>query len=355
MKWFEDRRRQREAAEQDCAQARHDFEAATMERRNACRDYVTARQFCEEVEQELVSAQHASTEAKRIWLEVMEREAKVRERASTARETVSIALGKRSRADSRRRIAKEEEMSTLATMEELDREIAGNVPDEETLRQANLAESFRRMQELRKIEAAEKEERVRRALQAEEERLRQQREAAEKTAREQREREERDRRDAELRRQRYDSAVAAERARCELRDRQFYPLFAPWGAKNAFARFKFVSEEFDVIRFQETQPLTLESVPWPVLGSPWSMTSTTITWEAVETFFAAVRNMLEDEAEYKSVVEKAQRRFHPDRWRSRGILSSVLDNDLRGRLETCGTVVAQAITPLWLELRQREV
>lgn len=86
------------------------------------------------------------------------------------------------------------------------------------------------------------------------------------------------------------------------------------------------------------------------------MTSTTITWEAVETFFAAVRNMLEDEAEYKSVVEKAQRRFHPDTgWRSRGILSSVLDNGLRGRLETCGTVVAQAITPLWLESRQRDV
>ncbi|KIP02705.1 hypothetical protein PHLGIDRAFT_40425, partial [Phlebiopsis gigantea 11061_1 CR5-6] len=77
-----------------------------------------------------------------------------------------------------------------------------------------------------------------------------------------------------------------------------------------------ISAEFDELKFDEGKPLTFESIPWPVLSSPFHLTVDHIEWSAVEDFFAAAKLVL-DEGEYKAMVEKSHKRFHPDRWRSR--------------------------------------
>jgi hypothetical protein len=52
-------------------------------------------------------------------------------------------------------------------------------------------------------------------------------------------------------------------------------------------------------------------------------------------------------AGYKSLVEKVHRLFHPDKWKSRRSLVTVMDEELRKLLEEAGNVVAQAMTPIW--------
>ena len=76
-----------------------------------------------------------------------------------------------------------------------------------------------------------------------------------------------------------------------------------------------------------------------------------IDWQAVEDFFMQVKVMLND-AEYKVLVEKTHRRFHPDKWRSRALLMTVADKELQRRLEEAGNIVAQALTPLWLKAKR---
>lgn len=44
-------------------------------------------------------------------------------------------------------------------------------------------------------------------------------------------------------------------------------------------------------------------------------------------------------------------RFHPDRWRARGLLKSMEDHDERGFIEVAANTVAQALTPLWREVK----
>ncbi|KIP03991.1 hypothetical protein PHLGIDRAFT_40064, partial [Phlebiopsis gigantea 11061_1 CR5-6] len=77
-----------------------------------------------------------------------------------------------------------------------------------------------------------------------------------------------------------------------------------------------VSVEFEGIKFCHTQPLTFGSVPWPLLTPPHKTTLDDVDWGAVEAFFAVAKLLVAPE-EYKSLVEKAHRRFHPDKWRAR--------------------------------------
>jgi hypothetical protein len=77
-----------------------------------------------------------------------------------------------------------------------------------------------------------------------------------------------------------------------------------------------------------------------------------IEWDTVERFFSKVQGLLTP-AEFKDLVEKSHRRFHPDRWRSRGLLVSVKDDMERDLLEVAGSTVAQAITPLWKKITGR--
>jgi len=75
-----------------------------------------------------------------------------------------------------------------------------------------------------------------------------------------------------------------------------------------------------------------------LIGNPW------------RSFFNAVKPFMRTQ-DFKVFVEKSHRRFHPDRWRSRGLLKSVLDEVERGCLEVAANTVAQALTPIWRDIK----
>ena len=51
-----------------------------------------------------------------------------------------------------------------------------------------------------------------------------------------------------------------------------------WTNNDSVHRFEVVSQEFDEIKFSETQPLTFQSIPWPLLSSPNTFTFDDIEW-----------------------------------------------------------------------------
>ncbi|KAF7798254.1 hypothetical protein EIP86_009471 [Pleurotus ostreatoroseus] len=280
--------------------------------------------------------------------------------------------------------------STDASDSEASYDDAGpNDDNDDDLRKAELEESRRKMEELRKQEEADQLEREARAreaelreslhkmaqFEAEEKRRKQEREETEKRAREaakrakeecerrereeaarkareQREKEEREKKEIEERLERYRSAVASEKMRCKLRDQAHWEQGSPWTPSKSIERFRLVSNEFDELKFSDTQPLTFESVPWPTLLSPYTLRPDDIDWQIVERFFEKLQLTVTVE-EYKILVEKAHRRFHPDKWRSKGLLNTILEGDVRDMIERAGNVVAQALTPIWLKSRQR--
>lgn len=206
-------------------------------------------------------------------------------------------------------------------------------------REAAIAESRRKLAELeadrplweseaKKRLAREKEEaelqkakveaKRRAALRADAER----REKAERVEREAAKREEARRREKE---------EMAQRER-DKRQRQQRWNYGPWTEKRALERYKVLSETFDATKFSATEPLTADSVPWPVLQSPSTFSVEDVSWETVEKFFEVVKGHMRLQ-DYKIFVEKSHRRFHPDRWRSRSLLKSVLDETERGCME----------------------
>ncbi|KAG1734715.1 uncharacterized protein EDB91DRAFT_1146477 [Suillus paluster] len=227
---------------------------------------------------------------------------------------------------------------------------------EEAMREAELAESIRKMRELdrdrplweeqrRKREAherAEEQERQAKAEQrrrAEAENQRQRREEAECQAR-------------QIRAEAEQRAAEEERRRQEqrrLRQRQRWD-FGVWTSHRALERYKILSEEFDAAKFTPDQPITFLDVPWPVLHPPSRLTVEDVDWSAVERFFATVRTSMRPQ-DYKDFVEKSHRRFHPDRWRARKVWSAVRDDVERSCLEVAANTVAQAITPIWREVK----
>ena len=281
----------------------------------------------------------------------------------------------------RLKIAQEEEAQSRAQREHAEQEEKKVIEetednDEETRRQRELVESIRKMRDLREMEEVDRRDRIEKERQAglkrqEDERVaqverdrkereeRERKEREEREEREEKERLEREKREKEQReahRQRqYEDASETERQRCWQRDSACWNLnsrWIVWTKEHGVGRFQVVSAEFDEIKFCDNQPLTFESVPWPVLASPYHLTVDDIEWSAVEAFFDAAQ-VIVDESQYKTMVEKAHRRFHPDKWRSRGLLNTVLDFDLRKRLEEAGNIVAQAITPIWLASKSR--
>lgn len=237
-----------------------------------------------------------------------------------------------------------EEQGAEAKREETEQGVNGR-RDEETESDATVPEEGNPSEE--ELRRREDEEAARRERAREEELRRRAYEEASK-----REREAQLRRQAvleeELRRRAYEEAVKRERERCKLRDSERWPVRTGWTSQQAIDRFKAVSIEFDEIKFSSAQPLVFESVPWPLLRHPANHHLDIIDWAAVERFFSAMRVALK-QSEYKVVVEKAHRRFHPDKWRSRGLLLTIEDCALRDQLEAAGNIVAQAITPLWIE------
>ncbi|KAG6378162.1 hypothetical protein JVT61DRAFT_13852 [Boletus reticuloceps] len=205
-------------------------------------------------------------------------------------------------------------------------------------REAEIAESIRKLRELEKDrplweaerkkreahERAEEEERLAKAerrRREEEEELRQQREAAEQEKRLVQEEAERRAREEELR----------QRKNRQRQQRQRWES-GPWTTHRALERYRMLSDEFDTAKFTPGQ--------------------SDVDWSAVETFFATVKPHMRLQ-DYKEFVEKSHRRFHPDRWRARKIWAAVTDEVERGYLEVAANTVAQALTPIWRVAKEK--
>ncbi|GJE92239.1 hypothetical protein PsYK624_083920 [Phanerochaete sordida] len=226
----------------------------------------------------------------------------------------------------------------------------------------SLEEKIRRIQEMNSYEQArrERDEAQRRAEAAEAEKKRKQEEALQRERerlerlQQEREREEERRRkehEEETQRQRRAQEEAERRAKEQQRRAQSERYASgPWTPLRALERYRLLCDEFDAASFSSERPMQVEDVPWPVLAHPARFALEDVDWAAVEAFFGAVSKHMRA-ADFKTFVEKSHRRFHPDRWRGRRILQSIVDDELRACLEVAANTVAQAITPIWREAK----
>ncbi|KAJ7581658.1 hypothetical protein C8J56DRAFT_249418 [Mycena floridula] len=208
---------------------------------------------------------------------------------------------------------------------------------------AEVAESRRRMLEMLAQEAEAK--RLQNEAREREEIARRAREQAE------RQRIEEERRAAERRANEWARQTLREEKRCQKRDQDLLQDEG-WSPKTALKRYKAVTAEFESTTFSTSQPLTAGSIPWPVVVDPRLFRVAELTWEKVERFFEVVQPEL-GSSEYEVLLKQAQRMFHPDRWKSRGLLQSVMDAEMQTLLEEAGKLVSQAVTPLYAKLRPR--
>ncbi|KAH6913817.1 hypothetical protein BKA70DRAFT_1094838 [Coprinopsis sp. MPI-PUGE-AT-0042] len=217
------------------------------------------------------------------------------------------------------------------------------VDPEEAAREAAIAESRRKLQELEADrpmwdaaakeraahEQAEEESKRRKAeakQRAEDERRRVEQE---KQRRQQREEEERQRKEAQEREE------ARARASREREARRARWNSGGWSSRRAVERFMENNDYFDITRFSETNPLAVEDIPWPTLLHPSQFSPEDVDWSSVEEFFDVLKTYYRTQ-EYASVVEKSHRRFHPDRWRSRNLFKAILDASERDFVEVGG-------------------
>jgi hypothetical protein len=157
------------------------------------------------------------------------------------------------------------------------------------------------------------------------------------------------RRHAEAERQEREACAKRAEERT-LQERQRWES-GPWTIPRALDRYKAVCETFDGTKFSSSIPLTFYDVPWPVLHAPKSFNVEDVDWSSVEKFFDAIKPYVRGD-DYKVFVEKSHRRFHPDRWRSRRLLASMVDDGDRELMEIAANTVAQALTPLWRDLKK---
>ncbi|KAK0227385.1 hypothetical protein EDD85DRAFT_853592 [Armillaria nabsnona] len=194
-------------------------------------------------------------------------------------------------------------------------------------------EQKRRAEEMRKMEDEER--------QKEEHRMKMEEKARVERERAQAEREEKQK----LRRQKWLEATKAEKRRCRGRDKGKWNLEC-WTDSQAVDRFLVLMDEFETTTYSELKPLTPSSIPWPVLVTPRCFKVSDLDdWQAVDGFFEFARGYLEVNA-YKKMVMRARQMFHPDRWKSRSLLKTVMDDEIRSSLEAAGNKVSQAVNAL---------
>lgn len=218
---------------------------------------------------------------------------------------------------------------------------------EEAERRAKIEESRRKLAQLEADRPLWEEEAKKRAIREKAEaEARQARAAAhkreevkrqeERRAREQQEAEQRDNARQQDRQERA-------RREHERQQRQQRWSSGPWTPQRALEKYKAMSEYFDTTKFCDLEPLTVDSVPWPVLHPPSRFSVEDVQWASVEEFFAVLKGQMRPQ-DFKTFVEKSHRRFHPDRWSSRSLLKSVVDEAERDSLEVAANTVAQALT-----------
>lgn len=189
------------------------------------------------------------------------------------------------------------------------------------------------MAEINAFERVRREKEAQRQAAEEEERERR-RKAAEHAARMERERIERER--------------EQERRRKAQQEERW--LRGAWTTQRALERYKSLAESFDAAKYSAENPVDFRDIPWPVLYRPTTFSTEDVDWSAVEAFFRAVKSYMKSQ-DYTSFVEKSHRRFHPDRWRARRVLLNIKNDEMREMMEIAANTVAQAITPLWREVK----
>lgn len=207
---------------------------------------------------------------------------------------------------------------------------------EEAERRAKIEESRRKLAQLEADRPLWEEEAKKRAIREKAEAEAQQARAAARKREEARRQEEcraRERQETEQR----DNArqqERQERARREHERQQRQQRWSsgPWTPQRALEKYKAMSEYFDTTKFCDLEPLTVDSVPWPVLHPPSRFSVEDVQWTSVEEFFAVLKGQMRPQ-DFKIFVEKSHRRFHPDRWSSRSLLKSVVDEAERDSLE----------------------
>ncbi|KAK0443222.1 hypothetical protein EV421DRAFT_1805503 [Armillaria borealis] len=266
--------------------------------------------------------------------------------ASELRNQVS-ELSQELQATHSRREALEQEVHQL--QHEATRQVREAEEEEETRRleverQAELEASRKRMQQMLEEETKLKQQAV------EEERKK--KEAEERAVLN--EREEQERREQE-RRNNWQQATMTEEERCRRRDEENWNLsFGQlWSSQRAINRFYFVLKEFETTQFSEARPLTPNSVPWPVLISPTRFYVGMLEdWTLADKFFDRARRSLPYDA-YRDLISRTRQTFHPDRWRSRNLLNTVMDEPLRAVMEDAGNKVSQAVNRLYQDMLDR--
>lgn len=214
-----------------------------------------------------------------------------------------------------------------------------------------IAEKIRRVREIDEIEKAQAAIRLQQEREAQEAR-----EAAERKQEEERLLAERKREEERLRAEREEKEreearrLAREQRRRQKQQQHERWLYGPWTLHRALERYKIQSDVFDLGNFSDENPITFLDVPWPVLSRPSSYHAEDIEWSTVEKFFSAAREHMRHQ-DFKTFVEKSHRRFHPDRWRARRVLQSIEDEEERALFEVAANTVAQAITPIWRDIK----
>lgn len=230
------------------------------------------------------------------------------------------------------------------------------LPEEDPI---SLEEKIRRIQEMNAYEQARRErDNARYKAEAAEAERRRKQEEVQKRERERVERERREReREQERRRkhqqeeqERWQQQIREEQERKRKQQQEERYSYGPWTTQRALERYKSLAEAFDNAKFTAETPVSFATIPWPVLHKPTRFTVEDVDWSSVEAFFNTVRPHMRSQ-DYKVFIEKSHRRFHPDRWRARRVLQSIEDEELRACLEVAANTVAQAITPLWREVK----
>ncbi|KAK0458265.1 uncharacterized protein EV420DRAFT_388546 [Desarmillaria tabescens] len=148
-----------------------------------------------------------------------------------------------------------------------------------------------------------------------------------------------------LQRQKWHEATKAEKRRCQRRDKEKWNL-ENWTDSQAVERFLVLTDEFETTEYSKSKPLTSSGIPWPVLTNPRRFKVTDLDdWQAVDDFFKFAKRYQEAHV-YKKMVMRAKQMFHPDRWKSRSLLRTVMDDSVRSSLETAGNKVSQAVNAL---------
>ncbi|KAF5356448.1 hypothetical protein D9758_009490 [Tetrapyrgos nigripes] len=219
--------------------------------------------------------------------------------------------------------------------------------EEERTRQRSVEEAKQRMEAIRQKEKEAR--RLKKQKEEEEQRKEEERRKREEAERKRKEAQRRRELKEKLQKENaWREATAKEVERCRTRDRKWT---RPWSTDFALIRFKAVMEEFESQKFSTSCPMVLLAIPWPVLLNPSILKLDHIQWDAVEKFFDAIRELMTF-SDYKALVDRAHKMFHPDRWRSRNVLGSVMDVEERDAFEKTGNRVSQAITPIWRNLRR---